>query len=288
MSCRRFELSSALVVVTCLTIAIDPLTARAAPLASADFAGYSDGALVGQNGWQQWRTETTSPLTVSAGRVAWAGGATTNNQDAFLPFPSDVPQPASGTTVLNFDMTLSVDAPSASNPSYFAALNTNNTSSTSGNFQNARIVAQAQGTGFVFGTRVNGQSGYPWAFGTQELTIGQDYALRAEINMVAGNANDFINLYIGPDFDNLSLYTTAGYGSGTVSDPSFGAILLSQFGTGSVIEAGVSIGSVSVTQAVPEPSAIALAGVGLAGCLGYTGIRRRRRKAAKVDATIAA
>ena len=273
MSCRRFELLFALVAATYLTVATAPLTAQAATLASANFASYSDGALVGQNGWQQWRTETTSPLTVSAGRVAWLGGATTNNQDAFLPFPSDVVQPASGTTVLNFDMTLSVDAPSASNPSYFAALNTNNTSSTSGNFQNARIVAQTQGAGYVFGTRVNGQSGYPWSFGTQELTIGQDYALRAEINMVAGNANDFINLYVGPDFDNLSLYTTAGYGSGSVNDPSFGSIVLSQFGTASVIEPGVSVGSISVTQVVPEPSTIAMAGVGLAAAAA--GLRRR-------------
>ena len=276
MSCHRFELLFALVAATYLTVATAPLTAQAATLASANFASYSDGALVGQNGWQQWRTETTSPLTVSAGRVAWPGGATTNNQDAFLPFPSDVVQPASGTTVLNFDMTLSVDAPSASNPSYFAALNTNNTSSTSGNFQNARIVAQTQGTGYVFGTRVNGQSGYPWSFGTQELTIGQDYALRAEINMVAGNANDFINLYVGPDFDNLSLYTTAGYGSGSVNDPSFGSIVLSQFGTASVIEPGVSVGSISVTQVVPEPSTIAMAGVGLAAATA--GLRRWMRR----------
>jgi hypothetical protein len=273
---RNCPSTVAATIAACLTLAIAPLSARAQSLASADFGTYSDGALVGQNGWQQWRTETTSPLTVSAGRVAWPGGATTNNQDAFLPFPSDVVQPASGTTVLNFDMTLSVDAPSASNPSYFAALNTNNTSSTSGNFQNARIVAQTQGTGYVFGTRVNGQSGYPWSFGTQELTIGQDYALRAEINMVAGNANDFINLYVGPDFDNLSLYTTAGYGSGSVNDPSFGSIVLSQFGTASVIEAGVSVGSISVTQVVPEPSTIAMAGVGLAAAAA--GLRRRMRQ----------
>ena len=106
--------------------------------------------------------------------------------------------------------------------------------------------------------------------------------------MVAGNANDFINLYVGPDFDNLSLYTTAGYGSGTVNDPSFGSIVLSQFGTGTVFEAGVSVGSVSVTQVVPEPSAIGLAAVGLIGGLGYTGVRRRRRKAERADATLAA
>lgn len=245
-------------------------------LASADFATYADGDLVGQNGWQQYNTSATAPITVTSGKVAWAGGATVNNQDAFLGFPSQVTQPSSGTTVLNWDTTLSVTTPSASNPSYFAALNTLTTGTTSGNFQNARLVTLAQGSGYVFGARVNGQSGYPFAYGTTELTIGQEYALRAEINMVAGNANDFINLYVGPDFDNLSLYATAGYSSGTVSDPAFGAILISQFGTASTIEAGVSIGSTSVTQAVPEPATIGLAGMGIATAV--FGLYRRRRR----------
>lgn len=272
--------------VRCLAIVVmaagslAPSTARSqTSLASADFATFTDGALVGQNGWLQYNTPTTAPLTVTSGRVAWAGGATANNEDASLPFPSTVTQPVSGTTVLNFDMTLSVTAPSSStpapNPSYFAALNTNNTSATSGNFQNARIVAQAQGSGYVFGARVNGQSGYPFAYGTQELTIGQDYALRAEINMVAGNANDSINLYVGPDFDTLSLYATAGYASGSVNDPTFGAMLLSQFGSASVFEAGVSVKSMSVTQVVPEPSTLGI----LAAGFGLLAAARRRRAA---------
>jgi len=152
---------------------------RAQDLASADFSSpsYTDGALVGQNNWQQYQSQTTGPLTVTNGRVSWSGGATVNNQDAFLPFPEQVTQPASGTTVLNFDLFLNVSAPSASNPSYFAALNTLTTSTTASNFQNARLVALAQESGFVFGARVNGQGGYPFVYGTDVLTIGQDYAL---------------------------------------------------------------------------------------------------------------
>jgi hypothetical protein len=260
-----------------LSVALSPATVRAQDLVSADFSNpsYTDGALVGQNGWAQFQTQTTDPLTVTSGRVSWAGGATVNNQDAFLAFPEQVTQPASGSTVLNFDLFLNISAPSASNPSYFASLNTTNTSTTSGNFANARLVALAQETGFVFGARVNGQGGYPFAYGTDVLTIGQDYALRAEINMVAGNANDFINLYVGPSFDNLALYATAGYGSGPVSDPSFGAVLVSQFGTVSTAEAGVSIGSVGVSV-VPEPSTYAMLALAGTGFAGYV-IRRRRR-----------
>lgn len=267
----RFVRCLAIVVMAAGSLA--PSTARSqTSLASADFATFTDGALVGQNGWLQYNTSTTAPLTVTSGRVAWAGGATANNEDASLPFPSTVIQPVSGSTVLNWDTVLSVTAPSSSNPSYFAALNTNNTSVTSGNFQNARIVAQAQGSGYVFGARVNGQSGYPFAYGTQELTIGQDYALRAEINMVAGNANDSINLYVGPDFDTLSLYATAGYTTGSVSDPTFGAMLLSQFGSATVFEPGVSVKSMSV---VPEPSTLGI----LAAGFGLLAAARRRRAA---------
>ena len=257
-----------LAVAAALLTAFLPLSLKAQALASADFSSpaYTDGALVGQNGWAQYNTQSTLPLTVTNGRVGWPGGATVNNQDAFLPFPAQVTQPATGSTVLNFDLFLNVSAPSASNPSYFASLNTLTTSTTSGNFANARLVALAQDAGFVFGARVNGQSGYPFVYGTNVLTIGQDYALRAEINMVAGNANDFINLYVGPDFNNLSLYATAGYTTGTVSDPLFGAILLSQFGSVSVPEAGVSIQSVSV---VPEPSTYALVLMTGAGALWF-------------------
>jgi MYXO-CTERM domain-containing protein len=247
-------------------------SSHAATLAGSDFTLFTDAALVGQGGWLQYNTQTSAPLAVSSGRVTWSGGVTVNNQDAFLPFPAQVTQPVSDTIVLNFDVLLSVNAASTSNPSYFAALNTLTTSSTSGNFQNARLAALASGSGFVFGARVNGQGGYPFSFGTNELTLGQDYALRAEIHMVSGNANDFINLYVGPDFDNLSFHATASYGVGTVTDPLYGAIMLSQFGSATVSQPGVSIASISVTQ-VPEPTAAML---GLLGLLGAT-VRRRRQ-----------
>lgn len=250
------------------TLCVASASAALQVLASADFSTYANGNLVGQNGWQQYNPQTTNPLQVSGGKVSWAGGVTSNDQDAMLAFANQITQPASGTTVLNFDILLSVASAGAS-PSYFAALNQNTGTSTSGNFQNVRMVAQASGSGFVFGTRVNGQGGYPFGYGTTVLNFGQTYALRAEINLVAGNANDFINLYVGNDFNSLSLYGTAGYGSGSVSDISVGAMLLSQFGSGSVVQSGVSVSSMSVTL-VPAPGAVAL--------IGLAGLVARRRK----------
>jgi hypothetical protein len=248
-------------------------SAHAQTLASANFASYANGDLVGQNGWVQYQTSATAPIQVVNGAVTWTGngtpGSTVNNQDAVLAFSQQVTQPAEGTTILNFDMLLSISSAGAS-PSYFAALNTLTTTTTSGNFQNVRMVAQASGSGFVFGTRVNGQTGYPLVYGTSVLNFNQTYALRAEVNLVAGNANDFINLYVGSSFNDLSLYGTAGYTTGTVADISVGAMLLSQFASGTAFESGVGIQSMSVSI-VPAPGAVALLGVA-----GLAAGRRRR------------
>ena len=251
---------------SCLAAAV---SAHASVLAFADFSTYANGNLVGQNGWQQYNTSSTAPIQVTNGAVSWAGGSTANNQDAILAFAEQVTQPTVGSTILNFDMVLSV-ASAGANPSYFAALNTTTGTGTSGNFQNVRMVAQASGSGFVFGTRVNGQGGYPFAYGTTVLNFDQTYALRAEVNLVAGNANDFINLYVGNSFSSMSLYATAGYGSGSVNDISVGAILLSQFGSATTFESGITMQSIGVSV-VPAPGAMALLGVA-----GLIGGRRRR------------
>jgi hypothetical protein len=268
------QLFGSLAVAALSVLCLGYSTVHGETVVSANFGSYTDGPLVGQNGWQQYNTQITAPLTVSGGAVSWAGGSTVNNQDAFLAFPQQYNQPTVGdpTQILNFDILLSISSAPSVNPSYFAALNTFTTSTTTNNFQNARLVAQASGSGYVFGARVNGQGGYPFAFGTDVLDFGVDYALRAEIHMVSGNANDFINLYVGPDFNNLTLHATAVYGSGTVSDPSFGAMLISQFGSGTVGEPGVSIKSMSVS-AVPEPTS-----AGLLALTGLAGLAFRRRR----------
>lgn len=249
---------------------------RANTILSVDFSTYADGNLVGQNGWVQYLSQTTAPIQVQSGAVSWAGGSTVNNQDAMLGFASQIAQPTSGAMVYDLDMRMQVTSAPASNPSYFAALQTLTTNATSGNFQNARIVAQSRGSGFSLGTRVNGQSGYPFSLGTDELNLNQTYAVRARIHMVAGNANDFIELYVGDTFSNLSLHTTAGYaGAGSVTDPLYGGILLSQFGSATSGEAGVRIFSMSFS-AVPEPSSMALLGM-----VSIAGFALRRRVAAK-------
>jgi hypothetical protein len=240
---------------------------------SANFGdgSYVDGDLNGQNGWLQYGSVSSEPIQVSGGSVGWTGGRTVSNQDVMLPFASQIVAPNAGSLILHYDLLMSVQS-AGSNPSYFAGLTTRTDNDTASNFVNSRLVARAEGSGFVFGSRVNGQGGYPFGYGTQELNFGEIYALRASINMVAGNANDFIDLYVGPDFDNLTYYASAQYGSGNVSDPSFGGMLLSQFGSGTVNESGVTIFSMRLT-AIPEPTSGSLL-LGLA--VGLVALRRRR------------
>lgn len=263
------------------------LPARAAWV-SADFSTYSDGALVGQNGWAQYNTQSTNPITVSGGSVNFPAGSTTNDQDAFLAFPSQVTQPTEGTTSFYVGLKLSVGGASSST-TYFAALNTLTDGTTSGNFQNARLAAQASGSGYVFGVRVNGQGGYPYAFGSTELSFDTDYTVVLKVDMVAGNANDSIQMFVVPTgdaFDFDTVYATATYNTGSVTDPLFGAFLLTQFANGSNPQQDVTFDSLMVTDsqseilgfaAIPEPASFAA----LAGALvlGGAALRRRPRAA---------
>jgi hypothetical protein len=259
------------------------LPAQAQILAFADFSTFNDGNLVGQQGWQQYLPQSTNPIQVDGGIVEWPGDATTNDQDAFLPFPMQLTQPVSGVTTFYMAMRLAITS-AGDNPAYFAALNTLTTNVTNNNFQNARLVARdnGSGTGFNFGARVNGQAGYPFAYGTEDLDYNTVYTLVAQINMVAGNANDTIRLFVNPpsaDFNSLTPYATAQYSSGNVNDPSFGAFLLSQFGTVTVIQSGVQIERLVATfdpnqafAVIPEPTTFTII---LAAGMMYFLVRKR-------------
>lgn len=247
---------------------------------------------MGQNDWVQFSAQSTLPIQVSGGSVVWTGGVLTNDQDAILPFGSLVSAPAVGTTTLYVGVQLSVASAGAS-PSYFAALNTLNATVTSGNFPNARLVAQGGVDSFAFGVRVTGQAGYPFVYGPAGgLTYGTTYNLVARVSMVAGVQNDVIDLFVAPADSALSfdmVYASSVYTSGAATDPaSYGAFVLSQFGSANAFQSGVDINKIIVTPnladvtafaaPIPEPSAFATL-AGAAALVGVLGARRRRSAA---------
>lgn len=265
----------------CGSLLLGTSLVSAAPLVSADFSAYADGDLVGQNGWAQTLSQVDSPIQVAGGKVTWAGGAVINEQDAFLGFGSVFTQPDSGTTTFYFGLRLAVHS-AGDNPSYFAALD----GATDGSsFENARLAARDDGAGgFSFGMRVNGQGGYPFAYG-ESLSYDTTYTVIAKVDLASGNQNDTISLYVNPgtsDLDSLTPYATAAYTTGSVTDPSYGAVILSQFGNASTDKAGVSINSLAVSTdagevlaVVPEPSTYAMLLGGL--CALGLGFRSKRK-----------
>ncbi len=274
------------------TAAVFGASTAFAAIVSSDFSTFTNGNLVGQNGWAQFSTSSTSPIQVAGGKATWTGGAIVDNQDAYLPLGTIITQPASGTTFVYVALQLSVASAGAA-PSYFAALNQNQTAVTTGsNFQNARLAAKDNvgDSTFDFGSRVNGQGGYPFVYGNAGLTYGATYNLVARISMVTGNSNDMIDLFVteaSQPFDFVTAYSTSAYTSGTVTDPTFGGLLLSQFGSGTVNQSGVSINKVMVTSdftevqafvvtAIPEPSTYAA----LAGAVAFAGVTLSRRRRA--------
>lgn len=224
-----------------------PAALSAQTLAEANFANYQQGVeLVGQNGWVQVGTVNAGPLFVSNGVVAMPGGIATNNQDAYLPFTETILPPIEGVTTLNFEGQINVTFAGAA-PSYFLALR-------GGTFENARIAAKvnAAGTGYTLGVRVTGQSGFPFVYGTQEFTYGEQTYFRAVVRMVAGAQNDEIDLYAGTSPTNMTLQATSMYTTGSGTDPGdYNAIVISQFGSATVNQSGVAISNLKVAIANP-------------------------------------
>ncbi len=256
-------------------ISLLAFSTNAALFFSDDFSTYADGNLVGQNGWAQQGASATLPLQITSGRLQIPGGQTVDNQDALKSFGATITQPASGTASYFFGLQLNLSSAPAANSSYFAALYDGSS------FFNFRIAAKDNGAGqFLLGGRPNGQTGYPFGFGTLGLSYNTPHVLIVEADLVAGAQNDVIKLFVDPTSTDLSSqtpYATSTWnGVNGVTDPTaLSGLLISQFGNATgTTTAGSDIGIVAagdsfpeVVTAVPEPSTLALIGVGLASAL---------------------
>jgi hypothetical protein len=248
-----------------------------------DFSTYSNGNLVGQNGWAQVGASVTGPIQVSGGQVVIPATAG-DDQDAYHNHSAgSIAAPGVGTTSIYLGLKMSVQtAPAATfppNPSYFAALYTGDNAS---GFANERLFASASGSGFVLSGKVTGQAGAPFETGTTVLDFDTVYNIIVRANMVAGAGNDTMQVYVNPTQADVNLetpYLTAVIGTG--SDPTgIGSFVLSQFANSSTLPAGVTINSVVLADTfaeaamVPEPSSLLLAGVAGLALLYW---RRRSR-----------
>lgn len=255
-------------------------TASATVLFDDVFSTFTDGNLVGQGGWLQQATSTTLPLQVDAGTavVPYLGVSSGDNQDAsrnfgavtsgslYLAARLEVTQTTSGTT---------------SDTSYFLAMRDSNNS-----FDNFRF-ATRPGTDpdtFNLRTRGTGQGGNPFV-GTGDLPLNTEFTFIGAFNLVASPGFSDWKVYVNPtslvEADN-PIYSQQTLTTG--NPPGFASVILSQFTSASTQQSGVRFSQIALATsfeeaaqaiAVPEPSTLALAGL---GCLTAVAVGRWRTR----------
>ncbi|HYD01089.1 MAG TPA: hypothetical protein VEB22_07670, partial [Phycisphaerales bacterium] len=171
--------------IASLSVAALAGIASAQTLYTSDFNAplYSDGALIGQDGWVITGSSVVNPINIA--NTGTNGNVTlaTTGQDVRRPF---APQTANS-VFLQFDMVMLT---AAATGDYFIHLGDGGTS----NFY-ARVYARSSGAGFQMAL---GTSAGAVSYGSTVLNFGQTYTVVARYDFVAGAANDTGALYIDP------------------------------------------------------------------------------------------
>lgn len=259
------------IIVTIAAIAASNLVVSAqtaTTVFSSDFStGYTDGNLVGQNGWNQTGATATVAQTVSNGVVVLPSGAA--GQDTWNAFSSAVSTTNAGNyllTTINFSLTNAANTTA----DYFFHLSSP-TNTTSVFFQ--RLYSRSAVGGFELG--INGASGATLvAWGSTVLSLNTRYQAVIKWEFVAGATNDLLSLYLDPLDPILTNNTVFASTNFTTTEPTTVAAANLRIGSAATTP-GVLVDSIEV-QVVPEPSTYALLALSAAG-LGAHMIRRRRR-----------
>jgi len=235
---------------------------------SNDFStGYTDGNLVGQNGWSQTGTTTTVAQTVSNGVVVLPSGAT--GQDTWNAFSSVVDSTISGDYLLSTIRFTLTNAANTTGDYFFHLSSPTNTTSTF--FQ--RLFSRSATGGFQLG--INGASAVgSTAWGSTVLSLNTPYEVVIKWDFVAGTLNDILSVYVNPTDPILTNNTVYASTNFIATEPTTIAAANLRIGGGTTTP-GVLVDSIEV-QLVPEPSTYALLALSGLALAGYAARRRRR------------
>jgi hypothetical protein len=233
-------------------------------------ASYTDGAIIGQDGWAITGTSTVNAIGVANTATNGNVTLTTTGQDVQRQFATASPITGAGAKVF-LSADIDVTAATATGD-YFIHLDDGSTS-----IFPDRVFAKSSGSGFVMAVATG--SGATPTYGTTVLSLNTVYHVVAEYDFVAGTVsgtlgNDTAALYVNPTDpivggDNLYVAgTTQG------ADPTQVTGVNLRQGTASTAP-NVIVDNIAVASVAPAPEPVSIALIGL----GSLGLLRRRRAA---------
>ena len=258
---------------------------QAANYVTVDFStGYVDGNLaglgpnvVGQNGWAQTSTSSTTPIQYNSTLGAAVIG--TSGQDIYKAFTTQA-QKTDGTSLfarLDFKLT----AVQATGDYFF---HVSDPAGTTGNLY-ARLFARTAGSGFSLGIQTTSGTSSATVWGSSILDLNQSYTAVVAWDFVGGALNDTMTVYVNPLSDNRSNLTaevTSNWLSTTGAEPAsaISAVNLRQGNAANAptvnatyISVGSTLGDVGV---IPEPSSSLLMMLGAVGLIGIRAFGRKQ------------
>lgn len=260
-------------------------TSQAANYLTVDFStGYVDGNLagigpnvVGQNGWAQTSTSSTTPIQYNSSLGAAVIG--TSGQDVYKAFTTQAPKTDGTSLLTRLDFKLTAVQATGD---YFFSLS--DPAGTTSNFY-GRLFARSSGSGFNLGILTTSGTGSATQWTTSVFNLNQSYTAVVAWNFVGGAANDTMALYINPSTDNISALTaevSSNWLSTTVGEPAttLSAVNLRQGSSttaptvnATYISVGNTLGEVGI---IPEPSSSMLMVLGAGALIGIHSLRRKQ------------
>jgi parallel beta-helix repeat protein/autotransporter-associated beta strand protein len=270
--------------------------ADGAAYANVDFTAYTDGVLVGQDGWLTYGSNNTVPVAVSGGEARLAGGS--KYQAAYKTI---APYQFADNSSVHLRADVNVQSAPANGTDFF--LVTRETDAVSGQPTGKsyfRLYVKSSGSGFQLGwnphaeTGTNGVSPVP-TYADTVFSFNRDYRVVLRCDSVPSRNNDDTYLFVDPadssaipllsrstwlgnSFDEFS--ATLSTGSNRVGG-SLNLVLKQQDATSTpLLSLGVKnivvgdtlgdIGIVEVTESLPEPVATEFTNSAVAGAVTWT------------------